>query len=232
VWNSSQSKSYLVDLGTAWSDLTSTSTFKSESGYSKTWSVDTSVSKLVSDLGGSPDNFSVFAYNNDSQPYLFRFGINGSTAPVISTPNLQNNAVPSVSSFINTHGGTSFTSYLGSTSDPNGNTYWASCSSPILAGCNGGSYNLFAFNNLGAANPTGGSLNFVEYVGGASPRTNATSSFIGNSQHIGAFTFSGNTLTYTLAAVSSVPLPAAAWLLISGLLGFGAVSRRRETAAA
>jgi hypothetical protein len=40
-------------------------------------------------------------------------------------------------------------------------------------------------------------------------------------------------LTYTLApAVAPVPLPAAAWLLISGLLGLGTVSRRRRMAAA
>jgi hypothetical protein len=38
---------------------------------------------------------------------------------------------------------------------------------------------------------------------------------------------SGGTLTYSLAAVSSVPLPAAVWLLLSGLAGVGVVGRRR-----
>ncbi len=38
-------------------------------------------------------------------------------------------------------------------------------------------------------------------------------------------------LTYEIAgAVSTVPLPAAAWLLISGLAGFGVVGRRRKVA--
>jgi hypothetical protein len=39
-------------------------------------------------------------------------------------------------------------------------------------------------------------------------------------------------LTYTIAGVSAVPLPAAIWLLGSGLLGLAGVSRRKKTAAA
>jgi hypothetical protein len=41
---------------------------------------------------------------------------------------------------------------------------------------------------------------------------------------------SGGNLTYTLAAANVVPLPAAVWLLLSGLAGVGAIGRRRVAA--
>jgi hypothetical protein len=39
-------------------------------------------------------------------------------------------------------------------------------------------------------------------------------------------------LTYTIAGVSAVPLPAAVWLLGSGLLGLAGIGRRKKAAAA
>jgi hypothetical protein len=44
---------------------------------------------------------------------------------------------------------------------------------------------------------------------------------------LGTFTFSGSTLTYTAAGTSAVPLPAAVWLLGSGLFGLFGIGRRR-----
>lgn len=41
---------------------------------------------------------------------------------------------------------------------------------------------------------------------------------------------SSGDLTYNIPTVSAVPLPAAVWLLVSGLAGFGAISRRRRAA--
>jgi len=45
---------------------------------------------------------------------------------------------------------------------------------------------------------------------------------------LGTWTLSGNVLSFVSAAT---PLPAAAWLFMSGLLGFGGVTRRRRLAA-
>jgi hypothetical protein len=49
---------------------------------------------------------------------------------------------------------------------------------------------------------------------------------------LGSFLFSGNTLTYTAAGgTAPVPLPAAVWLLVSGVSGLIGIGRRRKTAA-
>lgn len=49
---------------------------------------------------------------------------------------------------------------------------------------------------------------------------------------IGSFNLSGNTLTYTSGTGGpAVPLPAAVWLLGSGLMGLAGVGRRRQKAA-
>jgi hypothetical protein len=86
---------------------------------------------------------------------------------------------------------------------------------------------------ISAAAVVGNAMNFYLVAGSSSQSgtTNAVVTPVQNSQNIGQWLLSNTgQLTYSLAAVSSVPLPAAVWLLMSGLAGVGVVGRRRVAA--
>jgi hypothetical protein len=80
--------------------------------------------------------------------------------------------------------------------------------------------------NLAAA--PGTTLNLFSYT--AQGNASAVSSPVVASANLGTFSLVGSTLSFTAAAVSSVPVPAALWLLASGVLGLGATRRRRVAA--
>jgi hypothetical protein len=89
--------------------------------------------------------------------------------------------------------------------------------------------------NLAPANAASGligtALNFFQVSSaGTSTIGNATSTQYANSTGFASWLLNGaGVLTYTVPGeVSVVPLPAAAWLLLSALAGFGAVTRRRQ----
>jgi hypothetical protein len=94
---------------------------------------------------------------------------------------------------------------------------------PTYANANYGiTLNQFGFN-AGAGVST--ALNFFQLTSGA-----GNNSAIGISQYAGTWTINlaAGTLTYSVAGGAPVPLPAALWLLMSGLAGIGVVGRRKS----
>ena len=88
--------------------------------------------------------------------------------------------------------------------------------------------------NTVAAGSVGTALGFYQ-VTGVAGGTNASANVtrFENVSGLGTWLLTtAGELTYTIAgATTVVPLPAAVWLLLSGLAGFGAISRRRNAAA-
>jgi hypothetical protein len=80
------------------------------------------------------------------------------------------------------------------------------------------------YANLGGA---GNTISFWLIDNGNTSTRNPTNNIVSN---IGSFALSGNTLTYTSAAASAVPLPATVWVFLSGLLGVMGLKRRAKQA--
>jgi hypothetical protein len=236
VWNTTTSTSIVEDLGTPLSDLTSTSSFESSSGYTTSWAVDSGA--FATDLGTTSGSlrFSIFAGDiiSTGNAYIGDKGFFGYAPgfplPIINNGDLVDTALTStIGGYLTAHLGGSVTTYKGT-----GVSYWGA---NLLGGSPTANFQISAFGNNASARDTG-SLNFYLFTGGGTADSASDSPVItqvGNSAHQGVFTFNAATgvLTYTLqAATTAVPLPAAGWLLISGLFGLGAVGRRRTAVAA
>lgn len=229
VWNPDTSTSIVQDLGVTYSQLGSASIPSS---------ITVDNGNLSSDLGTSTGGYqyqlfagdltaNAFGYSGDSA-YLSLKG--GAAIPTtILNQQLVNNGLATIESYVS--------QYLGSTPiyKGTGSAYWA-------ATPNGGGVNDdFSMNSLyGIGGGTiGNPLNVIYYLAGGTAggsddvgTTPVIASAVGNSYGSSTFTLSGSSLSYSAAsAPSTVPLPAAGWLLISGLLGLVAVSRRRDAEA-
>lgn len=229
IWNPTTSTSIVQDLGvtpysTAAAAGNSAPVVNLSSG-SQSWTIDGG--NLAADLGSGTYQYQIFAAD-DSTPYnyysnsAFLSLVNGATPPDPLNNELVNNGISALNNYVST--------YLGTTNIVKGTgaSYWAS--SPNGPG-DTDSFTMNSLANLGG-DVTTNPLNLVEYVGGGSPTNDSATaqsvvSVVGNGTNKGQFSITGDTLNYSVAAASTVPLPAAGWLLISGLLGLVAVSRRR-----
>jgi hypothetical protein len=235
VWDSSTNTSYVVDLGVPYANLTSASTFENPGGFTESWTIDTSSTQLTTDLGGAANEFMVFAVQNTPtaghtvQGQALLFGDNGGSNPNITSTILHNNITINTAGWFATNM-SSVTSLLGSGSGSA--AYWGSCTANS-PGCSLSPFTTANMAGIGEAAP-GTALTFEQILAtndGAKGSTPPTFTPIGNAAGAGVFTFSGDTLTYTLAAAPAVPLPAAGWLVVSGLLGLVGIGRRRLGAA-
>ncbi|MDE2451177.1 MAG: VPLPA-CTERM sorting domain-containing protein [Gammaproteobacteria bacterium] len=229
VWNPTSNTSFVEDLGTTYSTLGSTF---NNAGFSTSWNVDSG--NLVSALGSGTYQYQVFA----ADYFTSTFNFTGSTAylslvagaaipTTIQNGDLVNNAIGptgTIETYIHNNLPGTTTSVLGT-----GSSYWALA--PAAPGVND-AFNINSLTNLGGT-AQGNALNLIFYTAGAPDQASSavTGVAVGSSSNRGVFNLSSTGLLTYNVAPSTVPLPAAGWLLISGLLGLVAVSRRRDAEA-
>lgn len=228
VWNTTTGTSYVEDLGSI-----GVGTFSqigadfNTAGFNTSWNVDGG--NLATTLGTGTYDYQVFAASLGTASFKGDSGYLSLAAPN-AIPNTMTNT-ELVNDSIGAAG--SITAYLSSflpgsttfvTGTIAGGNSWvqSNTSSPGFDFQNG------SLTNISAAT-AGSALNLVDYVSINNQSLGAvTATGVGASGGLGVFDLStSGLLTYNAGGASPVPLPPAGWLLISGLLGLLAVSRRR-----
>lgn len=240
VWNTATAKSVVQDLGSSFSlaNLGSTSTFNSASGYSTTATLDGG--NLATDLGAGTYSYALFAGDLSVAGSSF-LAFTGNTAYLSQVSSLGKTLESNSSIFANAMGTAldpyvvnnlpgATTTFVTADDHSAGSKYWAATTNVNAPGSN---FTIGGFQGAAVGSAT---LSLLKYFGVTENGPDLiTPTFLGNSAHNGVFSLSTTgTLAYNLAAASTstVPLPAAGWLLVSGLLGLGTVGRRKAVAAA
>ncbi len=224
VTNQTTYASEVIDLGISAQSLLSASTFENPAGYTTQWTLDPN---LFTNLGAGTLTFQLYAGQANSGfsgNYLFSTSDAGNSLALLTQAGNISTANNSAGTYLSNYSGnfSSTSSYLTYFTSSATNSWVTNANATTAPGITLG---LAGVNASG----TPGSSALVMYEvtsNGTRSSSTTTQTAIGNGTNAGTWSLSANTLTYTLAAV---PLPASAWLLISGLLGLGFVSRRRVT---
>jgi len=208
-------KSVAVDLGINITSFNFATT--------QTFTLDGSLTQLTSDLGAAASAFDVVAGNQNSlNNYAGEYFIStGVKATGLVSSNVNSAALLIGNYTANNLGDTGITAaatYASATGA--NNDFWSGTNSDdpgLPLGLNA--------QNFGTAPGTASS--WYKYLA-VNPDVGSTAASVSTLQGTWGFNAATDVLTYT--APSAVPLPAALWLMLSGLGGLGVVARRRGNA--
>ncbi len=222
IWDPTVNQSYAIDLGTTWQ------TFRdnlSNASYSVSYAIDTTSGSVYNQaLGGSDTanlvwNVSVADSQLASYANFEDFGVIGTSN---SGTTLDQSSLDQA---INAHKG--YANNLRGTT-PVVNNDPALNDEYFGTVANGGySGSGFIWNTSWGTNALDNSASFGTDLDFYYWQTSGFNPAPGMTKAAGSWSFDGSTLAYGAAPVSAVPVPAAAWLFGSGLIGLVGVSRRK-----
>jgi hypothetical protein len=239
IWDSSSQHSELVNLSYQYSDLlpsTGNLSPNSATGAYVTAANPTGAAGSVLQLnfGVLPSFTSTFGTPSSTTSYMVLAANAQSGVDFTATPTTAATLTSSSLSTLATNAGAEVANWQqaptvatsGTAIDLTGTATYSSIAGPNSSGSNG----LSGFNFSGTV---GTALDFFNLVPGSKRGSVALTTYANDNGDGFWFLSSTGDLTYNVLAgsTSPVPLPAAVWLLVSGLAGLGAIGRRRNVAA-